>query len=234
MRKFYKIAEAGTAPGGYVVRLDGKPMKTPLGHALLLTSQPLAEAIAQEWAAQGDKLQTTTMPLTRLANTMADKARGPARAAMNAEIVKYGGSDLICYFATHPADLVKLHQEQWVPLLAWLKEKYGIAFEPVSGIQYHQQPPAALDMLKKIIGSLDAAEFTVVQSAAAVTGSVAIALAILAERLSVEEAYQASCVDEIYQLKTWGADELAQKRLDVLRAELEVIARFAELLKASS
>jgi chaperone required for assembly of F1-ATPase len=224
----------GTAPGGYVVRLDGKPMKTPLGHVLLLTSQPLAEEISKEWAAQGKELQPVTMPLTRLANTMVDKARGPDRAAMNAEIVKYGGSDLICYFATHPSDLVKLHEEQWGPLLVWLKEKYGIAFESVSGIQYHQQPQPALDKLKKTIEDLDAAEFTVVQSAAAVTGSVAIALAMLEERLSSEEAFEAACVDEIFQLKTWGADEPAQKRLDILKSELGVIARFAELLKASS
>ena len=234
MRKFYKIAEAGTAPGGHVVRLDGKPVKTPLKHVLLLTSQPLAEAIAQEWAAQGDELMPLTMPLTQLANTMVDKARGPDRLAMEAELVKYGGSDLICYFATHPADLVRLHQQQWTPLLAWMKERYGIAFEFVSGIQYRQQPQEALDKLKQRIVGLDAAEFTVVQAAAAATGSVTIALALLEGRLSAEEAYQASCVDEIYQLKTWGADEPAQKRLDILRSELGMIAQFNALLKASS
>jgi len=234
MRKFYKIAEAGTAPGGHVVRLDGKPAKTPLGHALLLTSQPLAGAIALEWAGQEAELKPATMPLTRLANTMVDKARGPDRPAMNAELLKYGGSDLICYFATHPADLVKLHEQQWKPLLVWMKEKYGIVFEAVSGIKYHQQPQAALDKLKQVIEGLDAGEFTVMQSAAAITGSVAIALALLEERLSVDEAFQAACVDEIYQLKTWGADEPAQQRLDILKSELEVIARFSELLKASS
>ena len=233
MRKFYKIAEAGTAPGGHVVRLDGKPVKTPLKHVLLLTSQPLAEAIAQEWAAQGDELTPLTMPLTQLANTMVDKARGTDRPAMEAELVKYGGSDLICYFATHPADLVRLHEAQWKPLLAWMKEKHCIAFEAVSGIRYHQQPPDALDKLKQLIAGLDAAAFTVVQATAATTGSVSIALALLAERLSAEEAYQAACVDEIYQLKTWGADEPAQKRLDILRSELDVIARFWNLLRLS-
>jgi chaperone required for assembly of F1-ATPase len=234
MRKFYKIAEAGTAPGGYAVRLDGKIAKTPLGNPLLLQSQPLAAAIAAEWAEQGHEIRPLTMPMTRLANTMIDKARGHDRTAMNAELLKYGGSDLLCYFAATPADLVRLHQEHWGSLLAWMKEKYGISFKTVSGIRYHQQPQEALDKLKKVINGLDAAEFTVVQSATATTGSATIALALLEERLSAEEAYQAACVDEIYQLKTWGADAPAQKRLDMLRSELEVIARFAELLKASS
>jgi chaperone required for assembly of F1-ATPase len=231
MKRFYKIAEAGTAPGGYVVRLDGKTVRTPLNNPLLLNPRLLAEAIADEWAVQGDEIRPTMMPLFRLANTMIDKVRGTERAAMSGELLKYAGSDLICYFADHPADLVRLHQEHWNPVLAWLKEKYGIAFESVSGIRYHPQPQEALDQLKTVIDGLDAAAFTVVQSVAAATGSVAIALALLEERLTVEEAYQAACVDEIYQLKTWGADAPAQKRLEALRAELQVIARFRDLLK---
>ncbi len=234
MRKTYKIAETGTAPGGYVVRLDGQTARTPANNPLLLQSKPLIDAIAQEWEAQGNDVRPMTMPMTRLANTMVDKARGPDRPAMNAELLKYAGSDLICYFAVKPPELIKLHQELWNPLLSWMKEKYGIVLETVSGIQYHQQPQEALDKLKKLINGLDAAEFTVVQSAAATTGSVAIALALLEERLTAEEAHQAACVDEIYQLKTWGADALAQQRLDTLQSELEVIARFRDLLRASS
>jgi chaperone required for assembly of F1-ATPase len=234
MKKFYKSAEAGTAPGGHVIRLDGKVVRTPLQNLLLLQSPPLAEAIAQEWLAQGAEIKPASMPLTQLANTMIDKANGPDRAAMNAEIIKYGGSDLICYFATHPADLVKLHQQHWGPLLAWMKGKHGIIFEPVSGIQYRQQPPAALDKLKQLIEGMDAAQFTIVQSVTASTGSVTIALALVEGRLSAEEAYQASCVDEIYQLKTWGADEPAQKKLEAIEADLKTIVRFRDLLSASS
>jgi chaperone required for assembly of F1-ATPase len=163
-----------------------------------------------------------------------DKARGPDRTAMNAEVLKYAGSDLVCYFAAHPPALVRLHEEHWKPLLVWLKEKHGVVLESVSGIQYHPQPQAALDKLKKIIEGLDAADFTIVQSVTASAGSIVIALALLEGKISAEEVYQAACVDEIYQLKTWGADELAQKKLDALRADLEVIGRFRDLLKASS
>ncbi len=217
-----------------MVRLDGTAVKTPLGHPLLLPSQALAAAMAEEWAAQGSDINPVTMPMTRLANTMVDKSNGPERAAMNAELLKYGSSDLICYFATHPADLVKRQQELWLPLVSWMKEKYGIAFETISGIQYHPQPQASLDLLKKVVTGLDAAEFTVVQAAAMTVGSIAIALALLEERLSPDEAYEAACVDEIYQLKTWGEDAIAQKRLDITRSELAAVAQFWELLKASS
>ncbi len=234
MRKFYKVAEAGTAPGGYVVRLDGKPFRTPLKSLLLLSSKALAEAIALEWADQGDEIRPASMPLTQLANTMIDKARGADRAEMNGQMRGYGSSDLVCYFATHPADLVKRHQQQWTPLIEWMQEKYGIVLETVSGIKYHHQPEESLDKLEKIISALAPEIFTVVQAAAATTGSVVIALALSEGRLSPEEAHQAACVDEIYQLRTWGADAEAQKRLDIIQSELNAIARFRDLLKASS
>jgi chaperone required for assembly of F1-ATPase len=232
VRKFYKVVEAGTAPGGYAIRLDGKPVRTPLKHPLLLPSMPLAEAIAQEWAAQGDEIKPATMPLTQLANTMIDKAKGPDRAAMNAQLRDYGSSDLVCYFATHPADLVKRHEKQWTPLIAWMKEKYDITLETVSGIKYHRQPQESLDKLQKIIEGLEIADFTIVQAVAAATGSVVIALALLEGRLLPEEAHEAACVDEIYQLKTWGMDAEAQKRLDIIQSELNAVARFKELIKS--
>lgn len=232
MRKFYKIAEAGTAPGGHVIRLDGKLLRTPLGNIALLPSKELAEAIAFEWAGQGDEILPASMPLTRLANTMADKAKGDERAEMNATLLEYGSSDLVCYFATHPADLVRRHQERWTPLLAWMKERHDIVFEAVAGIQYHCQPQESVDRLRKLLEGLDAADFTVVQAASATTGSVVISLALLEGKILPEEAYQAACVDEIYQLETWGADAEAQKRLDVMQSELRAIARFRDLVRA--
>jgi chaperone required for assembly of F1-ATPase len=234
MKRFYKTAEAGTAPGGYVVRLDGKILKTPLRNVILLQSKALAEAMAAEWAHQGEAVNPDTMPITKLANTMVDKAKGPDRAPMEAQLVEYGASDLVCYHATHPEKLVKLHKEKWSPLIQWLNESYDIGLEMVSGIQYHQQPKEAVETLKKLIMNLTPEDFIVVQAATATTGSFVIALALQAERISPHEAYEAACVDEIYQLETWGADALAQERLDNIHADLDSIAQFRTLVKATS
>lgn len=234
MKKFYKAAEAGTAPGGYVVRLDGKPFRTPLKNLVLLESKPLAEAVAEEWARQGDNVQPLSMPMTLLANTMTDKTKGEGRQEVSDRLLEYGSSDLVCYFATHPAELVKRHQEHWQPLVLWMEEAYGITFKIVSGIQYHHQPQESLDKLETLLESLSPADFTVVQAAAATAGSLVIALALLQGRLLPENAYQASCVDEIYQLEMWGEDAEAQKRLEMIHSELKEITRFRDLVKASS
>ena len=231
MKKFYKTAEAGTTSDGYIVLLDGKHLRTPLKKLLLLPSMALAKAVAHEWECQECDIRPSLMPFTQLANTMIDKAGGDERSEMNVRILEYGGSDLVCYFADHPADLVKCYHLRWTPLLAWMREKYGIVFKTTSGIKHISQPQESIDKLEKLINGLATDEFTVVQAASAATGSVVIAFALLEAQLSIEEAWQAACVDDIFQMEKWGEDEDARKRLDAIRLELELINQFRNLVK---
>jgi chaperone required for assembly of F1-ATPase len=226
MRRFYQKVEAGTAPGGYVIRLDGKMLKTPLQNNLIFESQPLAEAIAAEWAAQIREIAPSSMPLTQLANTMVDKFAGPERVDMNQLLCEYGASDLVCYFAAKPRELVARQEEHWLPLLEWMRIHFGVPMERVSGIQYHQQPAAALEKIKKMVEVFNPVQFTVVQAATGITGSLVISLALLEGKINAVGAWQAACVDEIFQLEKWGEDAEARKRLDRLRADLEVLERF--------
>lgn len=234
MKKIYKKAEAGTAPGGHVVRLDGKLLKTPLGNNLILASSGLASLITDEWQRQGNEIISSSMPLTQLVNVMIDKADGPERQAMNAEILKYGASDLVCYLATHPADLVRRQEEHWLPLVQWMKEKYDVTLETVRGIQYHNQPFLSLQKLEKVVNGLSPEQFTFVQAATAITGSLTIACAMLEGRLDAKSAYLAACVDEIYQLEKWGEDGPARKRLERIEAELAALEQFKKYAIASS
>lgn len=232
MKKFYKTAEAGRVPDGYAVLLDGKPLKTPLKKLLLLPSIALADAVAHEWECQECDIRPSLMPLTQLSNTMIDKAGGDDRSEMNLRILEYGSSDLVCYFAEHPDDLVKRHHLCWMPLLTWMREQYGIVFKTTSGIRHCSQPQESMDKLEKLINEFTVDEFTVIQAASATTGSVVIAFALLKGQLSPEEAWQAACVDEIFQIETWGDDVDARKRLDAIRSELDLINRFRNLVKA--
>lgn len=234
MKRFYKIAEAGTAPGGYVIRLDGKPVKSVMQHSLIFASKDLADAIAGEWQAQVKDIIPQSMPLMQLANTMTDKSSGPDRQAMNIELLKYGASDLICYFAATPPDLIARQEAVWRPLLKWIADTHGIVLERVDGIRYHNQPPESLERLNKLLAALPPADFTAAQAATALTGSVILALALADGYLDAESAHAAACVDEIYQLEKWGEDMLARKRLDNIRTELYAIAKFRDLIRSSS
>ncbi len=233
MKKFYKTVDVCNEDSKYIIHLDGKSIKTPLKKNLSLESKALVEAIAEEWSSQEDIIEPEIMPLTQLANTLIDKTSGKDRAAMNEQVLNYASSDLVCYFASHPEQLVELHEQKWRPLVDWLKKKYGVELNTVSGIQYIEQSEETLNLIKDILEDMPADEFTALQAATAVTGSFVISLAMLKGEISVADAYQAAYVDEIYQLDTWGADEEAQGLLDKVKNELASIIKFKELIKAS-
>lgn len=230
-KRFYKQAEAGTAPGGYTVRLDGKNIKTPLQHALIVPTAAMAAAMAAEWEAQAGEVNPATMPLNQLVNTMLDKATGHERPAMNAEIVKYAGSDLICYFATHPADLVERQEAVWHPLINWMADEHGVMMKTVQGIQYVNQPEDGMAKIKNVVDALSPADFTVVQAVTGLTGSAVIALAVCAGRLGAQQVFEAAGVDETYQLEKWGEDKIARDKLDHLLSELETVEKFRFLMR---
>lgn len=232
MRRFYKAVTWAPAPGGYVLRLDDKILRTPLSHAVLLESADLTAAIADEWIAQSDTIVPASMQMMQLANTMIDKGLGDARNDIVQHVLIYAGSDLICYFADHPAKLTARHEALWRPLLGWLEKCHGIRLEAVQGIRHHQQPEGTIEKFKKLLESLSPADFTVVQAAAGTAGSLVIALALLEGQLDAHSAWEAACVDEIFQLEMWGEDAEARSRLERIKKELAMISQFSDLVKA--
>ena len=76
MRRFYKEAATIELAGGFGVALDAKPMKTPVRQPLLVPAAGLANAIADEWNAQGETIGREAMRLTRLACTAIDVTDG--------------------------------------------------------------------------------------------------------------------------------------------------------------
>ncbi len=117
-KRFWQAATAEATEGGFTVRLDGRPVKTPAKAPLVLPTLALAQAIAAEWDAQTGTVRPATMPLTRAANSAIDKV-APMRAEVIAELAGYGGTDLLCYRAEGPEALVARQAAAWDPLLDW-------------------------------------------------------------------------------------------------------------------
>ncbi|MCX7899704.1 MAG: hypothetical protein N2444_06435, partial [Methylocystis sp.] len=146
--------------GGFGVTLDGRPVNTPAKRRLVVPSQALAEALAREWAAQGEKIDPTTMPLTKLVNSALDGVAGQMEA-VEAEIVKYAGSDMICYRAGEPEGLVKAQAEAWDPLVAFAQGKLGARLALAQGVMFVEQPDEAIAAIaaavRSFVGASEAA-----------------------------------------------------------------------------
>ena len=214
-KRFYKQAEV-TGEGPYGIALDGRALKTPGKRSLALPSPALAEAIAAEWAAQGDRIQPERMCLTKLANTAIDRVEGD-EARILADIVNYAGSDLLCYRAVEPENLVIRQGEYWDPVLSWAEERLGVRFVTVQGITHQPQPRETLDAVESYLHRFKAMELCVLHNLCTLTGSALLALSVASNWLEPERAWLIAHVDEDWQAERWGeVDEAAVKFLELL------------------
>ena len=141
-------------------------------------SARIAEALAAEWEAQGERIDPATMPLTRIVNAAIDRVAGEM-AAVRADIVKYAGSDLICYRAEGPQSLIEAQDAAWAPLIAWAREALGARFVLAGGVVHVAQDAASLAAIDAALAPLDALRLAALHTATTLTGSAVIALALL-------------------------------------------------------
>ena len=229
MKRFWKAAEAVEEPGGWGVRLDERPLRTPGKAMLLVPNRALGEAIVEEWASAPESVDVRAMPLTGLANAAIDRVASD-RAAFAAGLAKYAEADLACYRAEGPRTLAERQAASWDALLGWARRRYDVDFAVTTGIVHVAQPPATVDRLAYEVAALDAFRLAGLSPLVTIGGSLVAALAVIEGALTPAQAWEAVSIDERWQIEKWGADPEAQAALDNRRAAFFAAARFIDLL----
>lgn len=238
MNRFYKSAAASPAPegghgeGGYAVLLDGRPVKTPGERApLVVPSEALAQAVAEEWAAQGETVQPRSMPLTALSCTALDVAI-PRRSELVKGLSGYAETELLCFRVPHPPELAARQHALWQPLLDWAALSYDAPLTVTTGIMPVPQSPDALRGLEAGIESLDAMRLAGLSAGVRASGSLVVSLALVERQIGAARAFEAAEVETTFELEQWGEEAEALKRRESLQAELDAVERFVDLLRA--
>lgn len=229
VKRFYKEATVASEAGGIGIRLDGRPVQTPGRNMLRAPTEELAEAIAAEWAEQGDEIDPRSMPLTGLANAAIDRVE-PDPATFARGLAAYGESDLLCYRSEGPQALVGRQTAAWDPLLHWARNRYDVDFEVVGGVMHRPQPAATVDQLSRAVSARGAFQLAGLSPLVTIGGSLVIALALAEGAIGPEEAWEAATLDEAWQAERWGEDSLAVAALKNRRREFEAAYRFLTLL----
>lgn len=221
-KRFWTAATAQPEGGGFAVHLDGRPVRTPAKTPLLLPTESLARLIASEWDAQQGEVRPETMPATRMANSALDKV-APQFDGVVGEVSRYGGSDLLCYRADAPQDLVD-RQRAWDSLLDWSADRLQARLTVTTGVIPVDQPEEALTRLKDHVRAMTAFELAALHDLVAISGSLILGLAVALRRLDGDEAFALSRIDESFQTEKWGIDEEAagmdaKRRIAFLDAE---------------
>lgn len=230
-KRFYETVTVEPGEGGWSVRLDGRGVKTPAKKTLSLPSRALADLVAGEWAAQGERIDAPAMPTTRLCFVALDRM-GLAREETVAEVTRYASTDLVCFRAPDPADLVAAQSAAWDPMLAWAERALEAHFVAATGVLPVDQDPVALQRVMAKASAQDDMRLTALAHATAVTGSALLGLALLEGEIDGGEAFALCSVDEAYQAGQWGEDAEAAARLALLKTELVAVERMLRALDA--
>ena len=229
-KRFWQKARVEPCAGGFTVRLDARPVRTPAKAALVVPSLTMASAIAAEWQAQQGTIKPETMPVTRSANAALDKI-APQFAEVAGLIAAYGASDLLCYRATGPAGLVARQAAAWDPMLAWVAEALVAPLAVTTGVTPITQPAASLARLTAKVHACTPVELAALHDLVMISGSLVLGLAVTHGHADARTIWQLSRIDEDWQIEQWGQDHEAGESAALRRAALIHAERFHHLCR---
>jgi chaperone required for assembly of F1-ATPase len=224
-KRFYDAVSVGEdSEGGFSVLLDGRTVRTPAKSKLSVPTRPAAELAAAEWAAQKDIINPAIMPVTRLVNTVIDGVALDPQAVFE-DILRYSASDLICYRADTPRELVALQADAWDPVIGWASDRLGARFILAEGVVHQEQPREAVAAFGTGLRRHDTPfKLGCLHTVTTLTGSALLALAFAENTIEADEAWRLAHVDEDWQASLWGGDEEATRRRLARKRDMDAAA----------
>lgn len=228
-KRFYKQAAAVPHNSGYATELDGRSIKTPKRSPLVVPTEVLAIAIAAEWNALVDQIDPERLPLTKIANTAIDGVTGREREVHD-DLVRYIGNDLLFYRAEVPEALAERQAAAWDPILDWFADTFGAEFKTTAGIMPIEQNLLSVAKAASALSDATAMSLAPLHVMTTLTGSALLTIAHLKGRLTPDQVWQATHIDEDWQIEHWGDDDEALERRAKRRLELQSAADFLAML----
>ena len=234
MKRFWATATAEASEAGYVIHLDGKPMRLPSAAPLVVQARPLALAIADEWQAagggKGGEMSFLDTPLTRLAGTAIERIAPDPSSTIDA-IARYGETDLLCYRAETPQALAQRQHRQWQPWLDWVALAHDAPLRVTSGVGYVKQRHDSIAALRRAVAGLDPDALAGLGIAVPALGRLVLGLALTAGELDAEAAFTLGALDELFQAEQWGEDHEAADRRASMASDIRLAARYIALTR---
>ncbi len=197
--------------GGYLIKLDSSPLKTPEGSAFVVPTWELAAIVAREWDEQDAEIVPDRLPTTRLCNSAIDRV-DVIRAEMIDRAIRYGESDLLCYRSDTSSELRDRQSQTWDPILKWAEREFSSALLVTSGVVPVEQPEASIEALRVLLERHDDFRLSAMQELVTLSGSLLLALAVVHRFRTPQAAWLASRIDEDWQAEKWGIDAEASKQ----------------------
>ncbi|MBB5072934.1 chaperone required for assembly of F1-ATPase [Bartonella callosciuri] len=224
-KRFYKEVKIFCEEGNFAILLDGCPVKTPAKRPFFVPTEALATLIAQEFGRQKQVIDPTKMPITRLVNTVIDGIAYNMQIIFE-DLLRFVTCDMVFYRAQTPKELVQRQCEKWDPLLDWAEEKLGARFYLAEGLMHVEQSQQAIQAVSNYLRKVESPYMlAALHAMTTLTGSALIALAVMAEKIDADHAWDIAHLDEDWVMEKWGGDEEAIARRSYKQAEFNAAAK---------
>ena len=172
MKKLWeKVSIKKISSDSFCVMLDKRILKAPLKRELVLPNLNLAQEIVKEWDQDSKKINTESMIFYGLISTSLDKIIDNKNLYIN-DILDYIDTDLICYRAENPKELVELQKNKWDPIILLLEKYIGTKIEVFQGVLPRKQHAIVHLKLNNIINQSDIFEISALHRITNITGSI--------------------------------------------------------------
>lgn len=237
MKRFYKTVTTQELADGYLILLDGKPVRTQSAKDLNAKNKNLAESIMREWATQEEIIDPDSMPLTQILNTELDRVVNE-RMKMQETVLNYFNTDLLCYWASEPPALVEKQKALWQPRLDWFARKFGTALQTTTELAALEHPKEIQETIRQYVEGLDNAYFTALQVATSVSGSIILGIITIEKVATPEELLDVIYVEEnfkseLYNAEKYGVDPMLEKSQTSALQDLEAVQTYVTCLTSA-
>jgi chaperone required for assembly of F1-ATPase len=236
VKRFWDTASVNWTKEGHIILLDGKPMRLPSGAQLVVGPARLARAIAEEWQSagggKGGEMTFKDTPLTRLAGTALERIAPDPSPTIDA-IARYGETDLLCYRAETPRNLVHRQHQKWQPWLDWAALTFDAPLRVTTGVSYVKQHHDSIAALRRAVAALDVDTLAGLGIAVPALGSLVLGLALARGEMDAETAFALGALDELFQAEEWGEDYEAVDRRTSMLTDIVLAARYIDLTRGN-
>ena len=226
MKRFYEEVTIARTEQGWIVALDGRPLKTQGGQPQVVPTEALAEQLAEEWLGQGEVIEPASFRHRDMADYALDVVSGD-RSEVVQKLLGYAETDTLCFRADPEEPLYRRQQEVWDPIVSAVEAREGVQLHRISGILHRPQTAETRVKLRARLEALDPYTLTALEQTTSLSASLCIGLESLREGADAEALWDAANLEEDWQADLWGRDEEAEERRAKRKSDFLAAVEFA-------
>jgi len=207
-KRFYKNVSIVQSNGKFEINLDQRKLKTPMGSPFQIASEPLAQAVANEWMGQKSVINLNQMHINGLCNTAIDNPGNTDKSSLVSSILSFLETDTVLFYGEEPPELLQAQTQQWSPIILWFRERFGVKVEPTTdfGVTVTKED---LKTMEKHLMSYNWHALQGFAFGVDALKSIILTMACIERRVTVVEAVSLARLELLVQTGHWGTVEWA-------------------------